>query len=355
MQDDKRGGAYPGYGYEQYEIKMSSSHGAGAASGLGMDGGLGTAKKKGLLSKMAERRIRVPVLAGAALIVAVAGFSMLIGNMYPDDPNANVPVVRAEKVAFKEVPAEPGGMEIAHSDSTVFETFRADSMRNEAESEVENLLRESGQPMDKLEAFAQQVEQKLKEQEMEKEARMAALETQQQTMTESQSAAEADILQQITPAAGDASVAKPAAQEAGQAPDTLEFVRSVLDDKQQGSMKAPEKVAAASSSATADASKVASIEPAAGAAVSAGKYTSGLYFVQLASIGDRSRAPSEWGKMQKTHGAVLQGVNYRVTKADLGAKGIFYRIQAGPFSKNDAHNICDQVKKTKPGGCFVLK
>lgn len=355
MQDNKHGNTYQGYGYEQYEIKMNSPRPMQA--GEYVRGSNRVMGQKGLGGIMANKKLRTPVLAAGALILAVVGFTALVMNSYPEDPNATVPVVRADKTAFKSVPSDPGGMEIAHSDSTVYDTFRD----NSAEGEVENLLRQSGQPMDKLEAFAAQVEQKLKEQEMEREAQMAAMEQEQKSMDYG---SDASILQQITPAAGeDASgseaiaAAKPsekpkAFHKAGESPDTLEFVRSVLEEKKKAA-DAP-KVAAASQAD--DMSKaVAAIEPAAGAAVSAGRYTSGLYFVQLASIGDRSRAPGEWMKMQKTHGATLQDVNYRVMKADLGAKGVFYRIQAGPFSKGDAYKVCDSIKQTKPGGCFVVK
>jgi len=316
--------------------------------------------KKGFFEVMSSRKLKVSVLALGALFLVVGGFSLLITAIYPiGNPVENVPIIRADKVAFKERPSDPGGMNIANRDSALYETFRSTS----SDRGIENLLEQSGQPMDKLEAFAQQVEAKLKEQEIQKSLRLNALEEEQ-----------GHILQKIEPASGGgASVASKsktkAFYRAGQSPETIDFIRSVLKEKEAVQVGEDSTVTMGGVDVLAqavepyieeasinDAEKFAAIAPAAGAAVSAGTYTSGLYFVQLASIGDRSRAPSEWIKMQKSHiGALLSDANYRVARADLGAEGVFYRIQAGPFRKQDAHSLCDAIKQQKPGGCLVTQ
>ncbi len=361
MSENRSGDIYPRYGYEdQYGVRIVSPVKKEALAEDKKAGHVHSSRdsgvimeQKGIFSSMSQKKIRSSVLVVGALVLAVGGFAVLVMNSYPGKGgDANVPIVRADKVAFKERMSEPSGMAIANSDSTVYETFRG----NSAEREVENLLRKSGQPMDKLEAFAQQVEEKLKEQEMEKAVRMAASEEEQSR-----------VLQKIAPASGENnSVDEPGVvpaskpkvfHKAGESPETIDFIRSVLRDKElqknsPASAPAMVKVVRAPNVAA----QVADIAPAAGAAVSAGTYTSGLYFVQLASIGERTRAPSEWSKMQKFYtGGLLQQVKYRVVKADLGAKGVFYRIQAGPFSKSDAQSLCNSIKAQKPGGCFVVK
>ncbi len=121
----------------------------------------------------------------------------------------------------------------------------------------------------------------------------------------------------------------------GQAPETIEYVRNVLQEKE------------------AAASGASSIEPAAGLNA-APEITAGNYFVQLASITDPARAGGEWAKMQAKYG-VLKSSKFRVQEASL-ASGTFYRIQAGPMSKGSATEICDSLKKSgKPGGCLVVK
>ena len=76
--------------------------------------------------------------------------------------------------------------------------------------------------------------------------------------------------------------------------------------------------------------------------------------MQLASITDAKRAVSEWTKMQRKY-PVLVSSKFRVQEASLPG-GTFYRIQAGPMSKESATQICNALKQAnKPGGCLVVK
>jgi len=128
---------------------------------------------------------------------------------------------------------------------------------------------------------------------------------------------------------------------AASSPNTIDYVRSVLNTNNERA------------SAAAPPPNVANIEPAAGAALGAGRVNAGAYFVQLASITDRSRASSEWAKMQGKYNALTQ-TTFRVQEASLN-KGTFYRIQAGPMSKAGAEKLCASLKASqKPGGCFVV-
>lgn len=142
--------------------------------------------------------------------------------------------------------------------------------------------------------------------------------------------------------------ARPKMHAAAQSPETIDYVRSVLNHE-PGRTTTPQKSA---SDETAN-----SVEPAAGLATasrSANTIESGTYFVQLASITDAARAGSEWAKMQEKYN-VLSASKFRVQEANL-SKGTFYRIQAGPMSKSSAERICDELKRMKkPGGCLVVK
>lgn len=82
---------------------------------------------------------------------------------------------------------------------------------------------------------------------------------------------------------------------------------------------------------------VAQIEPTAGAATAARK-SLGTHFVQVASIGDFIQNWAE-SKTTATYGG-LKGLKYRTIAANLGAKGSFTRLQAGPMSKAEADKLC---------------
>jgi lipoprotein NlpI len=76
--------------------------------------------------------------------------------------------------------------------------------------------------------------------------------------------------------------------------------------------------------------------------------------VQVTSASSEDAAWSTWKKMQAKH-RVLASQKPIVVKADLGAKGIFYRIRIAGFdNQNSAKSTCS---KLKAGGvkCFVSK
>ena len=79
------------------------------------------------------------------------------------------------------------------------------------------------------------------------------------------------------------------------------------------------------------------------------------YQVQLAAVRSTATAQSEWQRMQKKFPAQLDGLQLNVVKADLGKKGVFYRLRAGPVADaNAAKAICDALK-AKKAGCLVVR
>ena len=76
--------------------------------------------------------------------------------------------------------------------------------------------------------------------------------------------------------------------------------------------------------------------------------------VQIASAGSADAAWSTYKKMQKSHG-VLNGKTPVVMKADLGAKGVFYRVRfAGFDNQTGAQSECSKLKAAGVN-CYVSK
>jgi cell division septation protein DedD len=82
---------------------------------------------------------------------------------------------------------------------------------------------------------------------------------------------------------------------------------------------------------------------------------SGNWVVQLASLKSDAAARAEWSSSKTKYAPHLNGFNYRVERVDLGDKGIFYRLQAGPTTETRARQLCAEIKKTNPDGCIVKK
>ena len=75
--------------------------------------------------------------------------------------------------------------------------------------------------------------------------------------------------------------------------------------------------------------------------------------VQVASATSEEAAWSSWSKMQKLH-KVLAGQQPSVVRADLGAKGVFYRVRFGFAAQEDARALCTGLK-AKGVTCFVSR
>ncbi len=331
------------------------------------------------------RNLQSPAFASVMLIAAAILFVSVIVMTYPDDTAQNqpIPVVKADLRPVKEVPKNAGGMEIPNKESTILARAGMPSVKDEREK-IENLLArkkltpstskglaisramegQMSEPMESmplprseeaeainiLSANEGQVEKPLEEAED-----VAAVEVKPDFEIKEPKAD--DILQKIGSSQSDetdtqsdefalkvasaAVASKPVRKSTSKtspavakAPETIDYVRSVLDNDKTA--KPPQE-----------------IEPAVGASTNVA-ITAGSYFVQLASITDPARAPSEWTKMQKKYG-VLSSSTFRIQEASL-SNGKFYRIQAGPMSRSSANKICDSLKRAKkPGGCIVVK
>ncbi len=93
--------------------------------------------------------------------------------------------------------------------------------------------------------------------------------------------------------------------------------------------EAPVEVAAAPTEASADPAPV----PAEG------------HYVQLSSQREEAQAAASLASMQSRYPSILGGINPDIQRADLGAKGIYYRARVGPFpTRPEAIEVCEKLK-----------
>jgi len=78
--------------------------------------------------------------------------------------------------------------------------------------------------------------------------------------------------------------------------------------------------------------------------------------IQLAAVKTPEEAQKEWNRLQHALGDALTGLNLTVEGVDLGAKGTFHRIQAGPFQdKTAAASKCEAIKAQKQDCLVVIR
>jgi hypothetical protein len=86
-------------------------------------------------------------------------------------------------------------------------------------------------------------------------------------------------------------------------------------------------------------------------ATSVGK---GNYRVQLASIPDEETAEADAKKLQTKYASVLGKTHLHLVKADLGSRGIYYRVQSSPLGDSEAHSMCSSLKNAG-AACIIVK
>ena len=73
-----------------------------------------------------------------------------------------------------------------------------------------------------------------------------------------------------------------------------------------------------------------------------------VYVVQLASVKSEERATGEWKRLKGRHAELLGDLNLMLQRVDLGERGIFFRMQTGPFPNiTTARDMCQQLKAVK--------
>jgi cell division septation protein DedD len=122
------------------------------------------------------------------------------------------------------------------------------------------------------------------------------------------------------------------------------------------SVAEPAAPAAPAAATPAPAKEVAVTSPAAPATSKPAQATAGGgWKIQLASVKSDALARQQWGRLQKAHSDLLGDMRLTVQQADLGTKGTYYRIQAGPLpDRTTAEDVCAELKSAKQP-CIVVK
>lgn len=76
--------------------------------------------------------------------------------------------------------------------------------------------------------------------------------------------------------------------------------------------------------------------------------------IQLASVRNEEQAKATWARLQQSNGDVLGQLTMRAVRADLGDRGTFYRVQAGPLDEAGAQSACVTLR-SRSVDCLVVK
>lgn len=153
----------------------------------------------------------------------------------------------------------------------------------------------------------------------------------------------------------------PAKAVAAETPKPVEKHETVVAAKQQTTSKAADikpaatKPAEAKSSMVAKPVETAALPPVAKAPVAApAPVAGGAYVLQIGAYKSQAEADAAWKSFKSKH-PIAGGYSEDVRRADLGDKGIWYRLRIGSFGdKAAASAFCDKLK-ADGGSCLIAK
>jgi cell division septation protein DedD len=280
------------------------------ADGLRRSSGRGLPQLAGL-----QRLPVVLVAAGGLLAAAIVGGGVTYLTTRSSNGPATAsapPVIRADEKPIKVYPDAPGGMEVPNRDKLVYSRLKGEGDKGD----VERLLPEPEQPI-----------------------RPAA-----------------------PGAAPSSASASPPSPAAGAMPEDEDLPAEQATIPPAPPPAAP-PAARAPAAQPAKPAQVASAKPlpaepaskAAKPAVTRPQPAAGGFQVQLLAARSQDDAMAAWKKLQSKNSDVLAGMNGMVARADLGDRGVFYRLRVGPIAnEQQAKSLCSTLSGRKVS-CLIVR
>ncbi|MDR3449380.1 MAG: SPOR domain-containing protein [Alphaproteobacteria bacterium] len=266
----------------------------------------------------ARRRIATIIV----LLLIVGGAVYGIWGRGARNP-ADIPVIKAEG-GYKQKPADPGGIDIPHQDVQVYDALD----KAPATPPVEHLLPppEVPQPVQVTPSITVMPPPDAAPPLAASDAPVALTPPPADILP---APAPRPVATTVTPEPA-APVAPPPAPKAAEPVKKIEPIPAKtlsIDDVLKNTESSAPKAAAASGNVAA----------------------------QLASSTDEARATSMMHELQQKYAAQLGGAHLRIARADLGPRGIFYRIQTEGLGEDSANRVCSALKQIKAGCILVRK
>ncbi|PKP80799.1 MAG: hypothetical protein CVT79_13530 [Alphaproteobacteria bacterium HGW-Alphaproteobacteria-18] len=80
----------------------------------------------------------------------------------------------------------------------------------------------------------------------------------------------------------------------------------------------------------------------------------GPFLVQIAALRSEEAAETAWRRVTSSAPELYHGASKRIQRADLGSEGVFYRLRVGAFAeRSEAVAFCDAIKESG-ANCIVV-
>ena len=246
------------------------------------------------------------IVLGTAVAVGVGYFAFRTPGG-PSMADGEPSVIRADSSPYKVKPEDPGGMQVENQDKLVYERVA----KGDAPQQIENLLPPAEEPK---EPPPKPVEQSI--------------------------AKEQPAMENAAPAPN------------SNAPDSEVDPLEKAVAKIAGERTQPVNLRPNSASPPGQNAPETTPPPQQTAAI---RIPDGSFLVQLAAARSNEGAEGEWKRLSNQHEELLGELSHVVLQADLGERGVFYRLRVGPLAdRSAAEDLCAALAN-KNVGCIVVR
>lgn len=297
-----------------------------------------------------------------APIIIIASICFVSYAWYTDKfaisrSNADIPVIKAITAELREKPEDPGGMKIINRDKRVYETISGND--NTKDKKPERILPGPEEPISREEIAEKSTYKSSSEPEIitqnnqpkDKDAKIVPKVT-EATVKPVEAKPDTTNIADIAPAAA-AATKQTSATETGSKAENKDKETTLAaqspETKPAAAVKKPEKQEVTTADIT-DVNISRKITKTAPQKIPTG------YRVQIGSYRSMGDAEISWKSINMKFPEITGNLHDYIEKADLGSKGMFYRLQLAGFKNEaDARKACQNLIQKKQECFFVGK
>lgn len=273
--------------------------------------GAGKSKLKGILT----------VFFGAAVVIGGLGGAgyWFYNQGQPIQDDGKLPILLPDPAPIKLRPEDPGGMEVPHRNTTVYDQL------SDVDPDADVVLQE------------------LPDMPRTPDVMPTAPKSSDVVASNDGDAVEGD---------GDVKVDPAAESPADDAADAAETSSGMAAPE----IKAPDTMSDAEKAIAAVDARAKETPQAASPTKPQEKTTAtGDFRIQLASLREEDKASAEWKRLSSKNKDLLGNLQMFVQRTEIEGKGVYYRLQAGPVADaSAAEKLCGDLKQRKVG-CLIVR
>lgn len=288
------------------------------------------------------------LVIGVAAVGGIGWYMYSSGALTMGGQGGTPQIVKADQEPYKVKPKDPGGMQVENQDKLVYDRVA----KGEAPARVENLLPAPEEPKAPPKPAAAPAEAAKPEPVPVETAKTEPANPAPEPVAVRPEPPPPEAANEVAKAAP----AKPVEPAKPEQDDLAALVAAATGGREAATGPIATKPAAsASEQQVAAVPPISEPPPASVAPVAPPTATPGAFQIQLASARSEQGAMGEWNRISAKNKDALGELTPNVARVDLGEKGVFFRLRAGPVADRAAADSICAALSAQNVGCIVVR